>query len=191
MTLHFAENRTRHRRHNFGDSNYFMQDSGGSGGGGGGGGGGGRAGGDSAPVLGGSEKSDIQSGNLLYHTLQSGVGELIRGNWSGNSTVQNGPLTGSGAAGVGVAGAVGGGEMHSEYSHSSSASEHGYLFHAESHVTHDPEMEVAHKLHYASLAVVSVLLVEVSVVKEPGSAKLPNMSVSLTRISLSANQQAL
>ena len=170
MTLHFAENRTRHRRHNYGDSSYFMQNDGVGGGGGGGVGVGGDgrtgtgAGTDAAPVLGGGEKSDVvQSGNLLYHALQTGAGDVLRGNWtSGNSTVHVNAFSPD-SGGVTRVGAGSGelGDMRSGYSHSSATAPHGYLFHEHSR-GHDPEMEVAHKLHYASLAVVSVLLVEVS-----------------------------
>nr|KAG5700303.1 hypothetical protein BaRGS_002649 [Batillaria attramentaria] len=112
----------------------------------------------------------VNSGSSLYDALQSGIGFY---NAYGNWTNLTGSVHAGGGGGVG-AGAGGGGAIpaslggpHSGYAHTEHGGQHlaqqdEENFLDEIHPWHTPQQEIAHKLHYASLAVLSVLLVEVS-----------------------------
>ncbi|KAL8597565.1 hypothetical protein ACOMHN_001496 [Nucella lapillus] len=63
---------------------------------------------------------------------------------------------------------------YSGYSSSSSSSSHGDLFDSDWQAGHHAQIDIAHKLHYASLIVVSVLLVESL------HCKIPNVIYCIT-----------
>ncbi|XP_076450385.1 uncharacterized protein LOC143286633 [Babylonia areolata] len=157
-----ANNRT-HRRKREGGRAPFGFPSGRSAGGGGGGGGVGvmtREGKEGGGGGGGAEEglSDSRTKNVLHNAVldsRSTAGQpqapVNWTTWDHNVTELS---SGGGGGGEGVYAAQG--------STSSSTSHHAYLFHHVEHVEHhDLQIEIAHKCHYASLAVVSVLLIEV------------------------------